>query len=47
MDSLLVDWNLTVLSFSSLRFIFLEYADSSNQREFQRDFFFAVHSRKE
>ena len=33
-DYLLVDWKLAVLSFISSRFIFLEYDDSSNQRDF-------------
>ena len=39
-DFLLVDWKLRVFFFfSSSRFIFLEYADSSNQRDFRRNFF--------
>ena len=38
MDSLLADWKLTVLPFFSSKFIFLDYADSSNQHDFQRDF---------
>ena len=33
-QTLLVDGKLTVLSLFSLRFIFREYADSSNQRDF-------------
>ena len=33
-DSLLVDWKLTLFVFFSSRFIFLEYADLSIQRDF-------------
>ena len=33
-DSLVVEYKLTVLSFFSSQFIFLEYTDSSNQRDF-------------
>ena len=41
-DFLLADRKLTVMSFFSSRFIFLQYADSSNQFS---ETFFSVHSR--